>query len=766
MTARNQRAGRFFAGGNAFFHSVSWAVLLAALASPSFAAETDAAKKAYEKGKACRDKSDYDGAIAAFSETVRLDPKYGDAFRGRGYAYACKRDDDKAIADFNEAIRLNPKDVKALYDRGGVYGRKGDHDKAIAEFTVAMRLDPKNSILVSARGYGYLNKGEFDKAVGDFTEAIRLNAECSGAYVGRAAAYECKHELDKAIADYGEALRINPKDAHLYDQRGSAFFLERVYDKALADYAVAIRLNPKDTQARGNRALAYNQQGNCEKAIAELDSAIAIDPRTFSCLELRAALRVCRGDYDGGIGDLRAAVALDPNDPAAKFEHWAKKPLTAEAVAHGKRQIRQMLQDRPAMAKYSDKAAVLYDWAERKFAGEDLRLPIHWDSSEPPVAEAEHFSPTAYNWGRIRLRKTRVDSSRKEKEQTFEELWREAVFELYNITNDEDFRRAGKEAYEGRLTKEAYVAAIVDCESRAAEKTRAFYIHVFLPWAKTQRAATDPRLWYITGRLDCKENLILPHVDRRSFYWASYELNYDAIAIQSLAAKGETKKAAALAVEAFRGAPTNDQKARIANVVSYAFQGQEDDVLAAFGEAIRLSPQDAVLYGLRGDFHELYHRFGEAIADYSEAIRIAPNNVGAIIKRGDAYLQLFPRNEKARIDAAGKAIADFTDALCLQPESFDPYWRRGRAYLNADEFDKAITDESEAIRLNPGFAGSYAVRATAYKYKGDKAKASADLATAEKLRQQNGHGIRPPIEHLRDDADSEKRPKDAPAHPK
>src|SRR5580693_2528158 len=105
MTARNRRAGRFFACGNAFFHSVSWAVLLAALASPSFAAETDAAKKAYEKGKACRDKSDYDGAIAAFSETVRLDPKYGDAFRGRGYAYACKRDDDKAIADFNEAIR-------------------------------------------------------------------------------------------------------------------------------------------------------------------------------------------------------------------------------------------------------------------------------------------------------------------------------------------------------------------------------------------------------------------------------------------------------------------------------------------------------------------------------------------------------------------------------------------------------------------------------------------------------------------------------------
>src|SRR5580698_7402656 len=109
MTARNRRAGRFFACGNFFFHSVSWAVLLAALASPSFAADTDAAKKAYEKGKACRDKSDYDGAIAACSEAVRLNPKYGDAFRLRGCAYDDKGDHDKAIADCSVAIRLDPK---------------------------------------------------------------------------------------------------------------------------------------------------------------------------------------------------------------------------------------------------------------------------------------------------------------------------------------------------------------------------------------------------------------------------------------------------------------------------------------------------------------------------------------------------------------------------------------------------------------------------------------------------------------------------------
>jgi hypothetical protein len=36
-------------------------------------------------------------------------------------------------------------------------------------------------------------------------------------------------------------------------------------------------------------------------------------------------------------------------------------------------------------------------------------------------------------------------------------------------------------------------------ERRAAEKTRSFYIHVFLPWAKANRARTNPWIW-MSGR--------------------------------------------------------------------------------------------------------------------------------------------------------------------------------------------------------------------------------------------------------------------------
>ena len=54
------------------------------------------------------DKGDYDGAIADFTEAIRLAPNYVYAYKQRGVAYSRKGDYDRAIADFEAALRINP----------------------------------------------------------------------------------------------------------------------------------------------------------------------------------------------------------------------------------------------------------------------------------------------------------------------------------------------------------------------------------------------------------------------------------------------------------------------------------------------------------------------------------------------------------------------------------------------------------------------------------------------------------------------------------
>ena len=89
------------------------------------------------------EKADYDQAIVAFNELIRLDPNHSEAHRWRGDALLNKHEFDKALSEYDEAIRLDPKNGMAYCCRGAAWTGKGEFDKAIASFEEAIRLDPR-----------------------------------------------------------------------------------------------------------------------------------------------------------------------------------------------------------------------------------------------------------------------------------------------------------------------------------------------------------------------------------------------------------------------------------------------------------------------------------------------------------------------------------------------------------------------------------------------------------------------------------------------
>jgi tetratricopeptide (TPR) repeat protein len=88
-------------------------------------------------------RADYDQAIVAFDELIRLDPNRSEAHRWRGDASLNKHEFDKALSEYDEAIRLDPKNGMAYSGRGAASTEKGEFDKAIASFDEAIQLDPK-----------------------------------------------------------------------------------------------------------------------------------------------------------------------------------------------------------------------------------------------------------------------------------------------------------------------------------------------------------------------------------------------------------------------------------------------------------------------------------------------------------------------------------------------------------------------------------------------------------------------------------------------
>ena len=133
----------------------------------------------------------------------------------------------------------------------------------------------------------------------------------------------------------------------------------------------------------------------------------------------------------------------------------------------------------------------------------------------------------------------------------------------------------------------------------------------------------------------------------------------------------------------------------------------------------------AETYYLRGNAkHELglYHA---AIADYTAAIGLKPDDAGAYYNRGTA---------KYHLKQYFAAIADYDMAIGLKSDSADAYSNRGVAKAELGQYFLAISDYDMAIRLKPDYADAYNNRGVAKSDLKQYAAAIADYDVAIRLK--------------------------------
>jgi len=364
-------------------------------------------------------------------------------------------------------------------------------------------------------------------------------------------------------------------------------------------------------------------KGDFDAAIARLDEAIRLEPKLAKYRGLRGVAWLRKGDYAKGAADLKAAVALNPGDAGLHYRPSNGTRLSAQAAAHGQQQVAKMLRDRPAMAEFGDEAKFLRDWAGCKYAGEDFVEQIDWDPSPPLHSDAEHLAPGGGDNAAILVEAHYTSGPREGKPRSFEELWAGAVYELHNVNYAREFVRLNDEADRGRVSKEAFVAGILKYELQAAQRTRAFYMNVFLPWAEKKKLATDPTLWFCDW-WDTSESVLKSFSDKSAYPWRPYARVHDWATVHLFWRRGRFTNAQKI-LEQMREEEGYDEEL---SDISYWLGRclirlhKPKEALEALSEAIRLDPESAPAYRARG---ELYKKLGEkskAEADLAKARKL------------------------------------------------------------------------------------------------------------------------------------------------
>ena len=193
------------------------------------------------------------------------------AHRARAEAYAERAANKGAIADYTEALRLKPDDGESYYGRGQARLGLNQTDGAISDLTQALRYSGDQPGLYIARGYAQLVKGNPNESIADFSVAIRLDPKNASALNNRGLAYRKKGDLDLAIKDYSAAIALNPIYALAYNNRGYVFEAKGNRQAAAADFRRALSLDPSLVGAKKG----LKRLGEPQTVSAESDKLIA-----------------------------------------------------------------------------------------------------------------------------------------------------------------------------------------------------------------------------------------------------------------------------------------------------------------------------------------------------------------------------------------------------------------------------------------------------------------------------------------------------------
>jgi tetratricopeptide (TPR) repeat protein len=166
-----------------------------------------------------------------------------------------------AIPHYTEALRINPRFVDAYDNLGLALASQGRTADAVAIYREVLRLKPTDADAHNNLGKILAEQGKVDEAVVHFSQAVRLKPQFSEAHNNLANALATGGKLGEAITEYTEALRLQPDFADAHNGLGGALLAQGKIDEAVAHFESAVRLDPTFTAAEHNLAAALAVQG-------------------------------------------------------------------------------------------------------------------------------------------------------------------------------------------------------------------------------------------------------------------------------------------------------------------------------------------------------------------------------------------------------------------------------------------------------------------------------------------------------------------------
>ncbi len=200
--------------------------------------------------------SDISAFIAALQQapepTVILGKTREDWLK-EGNTFRNQKQYENAIDAYEEAIRLDPKLAVAHNNKSWALNELGRYEEALKACEEAIRLDPKLAVAHDNKGFALNELGRYEEALKACEEAIRLDPNFAVTHSKKGYALFHLKRYEEALKAYEQAIQLDPNDAVAHSNKGHVLYNLRRYRMALRAYEQAIHLDPNNETTRHSK---------------------------------------------------------------------------------------------------------------------------------------------------------------------------------------------------------------------------------------------------------------------------------------------------------------------------------------------------------------------------------------------------------------------------------------------------------------------------------------------------------------------------------
>jgi len=191
---------------------------------------------------------DYKGAVEAYTISLTLKDEVKTR-NDRGIAQGHLNNFKEAISDFTECIRKDSTYADAYYNRGLALEKLNqNYPEIIKDYSKAIQFNPQYLLAYDRRGFAKYATNDLPGALKDCNKVIELNPNSADSYFHRGLVLFAMKRFNDAINDYNNSIQINSNSAMVFTNRGIAKFNLNDKKSACMDWQIAAGKGDQDAK--------------------------------------------------------------------------------------------------------------------------------------------------------------------------------------------------------------------------------------------------------------------------------------------------------------------------------------------------------------------------------------------------------------------------------------------------------------------------------------------------------------------------------------